>query len=140
MNPIRTLIMGAAGRDFHNFNVAYRNNPNVEVVAFTATQIPNIDGRKYPAELAGTAYPAGIPIFPESELNRLITLHGFPTATEKGGILLITTLPAPICERFPIVTPAVTTELAPICASSSMMTPLILRGWTLEFFVASSYP
>ena len=72
MTKTRVLIMGAAGRDFHNFNVAYRNNPNVEVVAFTATQIPNIDGRKYPAELAGAAYPAGIPIFPESELNRLI--------------------------------------------------------------------
>ena len=72
MTKTRVLIMGAAGRDFHNFNVAYRNNPNVEVVAFTATQIPNIDGRKYPAELAGAAYPTGIPIFPESELNRLI--------------------------------------------------------------------
>jgi len=72
MTKTRVLIMGAAGRDFHNFNVAYRNNPNVEVVAFTATQIPNIDGRKYPAQLAGAAYPAGIPIFPESELNRLI--------------------------------------------------------------------
>jgi len=72
MTPIRTLIMGAAGRDFHNFNVFYRDNKDYVVVAFTATQIPNIEGRKYPAELAGSLYPAGIPIFPESELVHLI--------------------------------------------------------------------
>jgi predicted GTPase len=64
--------MGAAGRDFHNFNVFYRDNKDYEVVAFTATQIPNIDGRKYPAALAGSLYPEGIPIYPESELVRLI--------------------------------------------------------------------
>jgi predicted GTPase len=68
----RVLIMGAAGRDFHNFNVAFRNNLQVEVVAFTATQIPNIEGRLYPPELAGPAYPRGIPIYPEGELTRLI--------------------------------------------------------------------
>lgn len=73
MTPIRTLIMGAAGRDFHNFNVYYRNNPDYEVVAFTATQIPDIEGRTYPAALAGPRYPAGIPIYAESELTRLIT-------------------------------------------------------------------
>jgi len=72
MTPVRTLIMGAAGRDFHNFNVYFRDNKEYEVVAFTATQIPNIDGRKYPSELAGSLYPKGIPIFPESELDRLI--------------------------------------------------------------------
>ncbi len=72
MTPIKTLIMGAAGRDFHNFNVFYRDNKDYEVVAFTATQIPNIEGRKYPAQLAGSLYPAGIPIYPESELVRLI--------------------------------------------------------------------
>ncbi|MHC1740035.1 MAG: cyclic 2,3-diphosphoglycerate synthase [Anaerolineaceae bacterium] len=72
MTRIRTLIMGAAGRDFHNFNVFYRDNKDYEVVAFTATQIPNIDGRKYPAALAGSLYPEGIPIFPESDLVRLI--------------------------------------------------------------------
>lgn len=72
MAPIKTLIMGAAGRDFHNFNVFYRDNKDYEVVAFTATQIPNIDGRKYPAELAGILYPKGIPIFPESDLVKLI--------------------------------------------------------------------
>jgi predicted GTPase len=72
MTPIRTLIMGAAGRDFHNFNVFYRDNKDYVVVAFTATQIPNIDERKYPAELAGSLYPTGIPIFPESELVHLI--------------------------------------------------------------------
>ncbi len=69
---IRTLIMGAAGRDFHNFNVYFRDNKEYQVVAFTATQIPNIEGRRYPAELAGSLYPEGIPIYPESELVNLI--------------------------------------------------------------------
>jgi predicted GTPase len=64
--------MGAAGRDFHNFNVFFRDNQAYEVVAFTATQIPNIEGRRYPAGLAGSLYPEGIPIFPESDLERLI--------------------------------------------------------------------
>ena len=68
---IRTLIMGAAGRDFHNFNVFFRGNPDYKVVAFTATQIPNIEGRKYPAALAGSLYPEGIPIYSEDELPRL---------------------------------------------------------------------
>ncbi len=72
MEKIRILIMGAAGRDFHNFNVYFRNNPSYEVVAFTATQIPNIEGRIYPPGLAGGLYPAGIPIYPESELDSLI--------------------------------------------------------------------
>ena len=71
MSSTRTIIMGAAGRDFHNFNVYFRDNPNYEVVAFTATQIPNIDERKYPAELAGSLYPKGIPIYPENELVQL---------------------------------------------------------------------
>jgi predicted GTPase len=64
--------MGAAGRDFHNFNVYFRDNPDYQVVAFTATQIPNIEGRTYPAELAGKTYPKGIPIRPEAELVDLI--------------------------------------------------------------------
>jgi predicted GTPase len=68
----RVLIMGAAGRDFHNFNVVYRDDPKVEVVAFTATQIPYIDDRTYPAELAGPRYPEGIRIHEEDELPRLI--------------------------------------------------------------------
>jgi predicted GTPase len=68
----RVLIMGAAGRDFHNFNVVYRDDPAVEVVAFTATQIPFIDDRLYPAELAGPRYPDGIEIHDEGELTRLI--------------------------------------------------------------------
>ncbi|MGV8050645.1 MAG: cyclic 2,3-diphosphoglycerate synthase [Anaerolineaceae bacterium] len=72
MHRIRTIIMGAAGRDFHNFNTFYRDNDNYEVVAFTATQIPNIEGRKYPAELAGKLYPNGIDIYPEAELPELI--------------------------------------------------------------------
>jgi len=72
---IRTLIMGAAGRDFHNFNVFFRENKDYEVVAFTATQIPNIEGRKYPAALSGKQYPDGIPIYPESELLTLIKEH-----------------------------------------------------------------
>jgi predicted GTPase len=66
------LIMGAAGRDFHNFNTFFRNNPEVRVKAFTATQIPDIAGRKYPRELAGEYYPQGIPIYPETELVSLI--------------------------------------------------------------------
>ena len=73
MPKTRTIIMGAAGRDFHNFNVYFRDNEEYEIVAFTATQIPNIDGRRYPKELAGSLYPAGIPIYPESDLPKLIT-------------------------------------------------------------------
>ncbi|MGA9121335.1 MAG: cyclic 2,3-diphosphoglycerate synthase [Bacteroidota bacterium] len=76
MDPKRILIMGAAGRDFHNFNTVFRANKNYRVVAFTATQIPNIDGRKYPAKLAGKFYPRGIPIYPESDLPRLIARLG----------------------------------------------------------------
>jgi predicted GTPase len=68
----RILIMGAAGRDFHNFNTVFRDDERYAVVAFTATQIPNIEGRRYPAQLAGHLYPAGIPIYPESELAALI--------------------------------------------------------------------
>jgi predicted GTPase len=68
----RVLIMGAAGRDFHNFNTVYRDDDATEVVAFTATQIPFIDDRRYPAELAGSGYPEGIQIYDESELERLI--------------------------------------------------------------------
>jgi len=68
----RVLIMGAAGRDFHNFNTVFRDHEAYEVVAFTATQIPNIEGRQYPAELAGKLYPQGIQIYPESELVHLI--------------------------------------------------------------------
>jgi len=69
----RILIMGAAGRDFHNFNTLFRDNEEYEVVCFTATQIPDIDDRKYPAELAGKLYPDGIPIVPEEQLEELIT-------------------------------------------------------------------
>ena len=72
MPPIRILIMGAAGRDFHNFNVFFRGNPDYNVVAFTATQIPDIEGRTYPAELAGPLYPQGIPIYTEEALDNLI--------------------------------------------------------------------
>ncbi|NLO91703.1 MAG: GTPase [Elusimicrobia bacterium] len=96
----KVLIMGAAGRDFHNFNVYYRNNPNYEVVAFTAFQIPGIAGRKYPASLAGKLYPKGIPIFDESELVSLIKKHSvddvvfaysdvnFNTMMQKGSLVL----------------------------------------------------
>ena len=75
MNRIRVLIVGAAGRDFHNFNVVYRGREEFQVVGFTATQIPNIDGRVYPPELAGELYPDGIPIWPEAELERAIARH-----------------------------------------------------------------
>ena len=71
----RVLIMGAAGRDFHNFNTYYRDNDAYEVVAFTATQIPDIEGRVYPPELAGKLYPAGIPIYPEEKLDELIAQY-----------------------------------------------------------------
>ncbi len=70
--PLRVIILGAAGRDFHNFNVHFRDNPAYDVVAFTATQIPNISGRRYPPELAGDQYPKGIPIEPEDDLESLI--------------------------------------------------------------------
>ena len=72
MSPKRTIIMGAAGRDFHNFNTYFRGNKDYEVVAFTATQIPDIEGRTYPAQLAGDLYPKGIPIHAEEELPQLI--------------------------------------------------------------------
>ncbi len=75
----KAIIMGAAGRDFHNFNVFFRNNRNYKVIAFTATQIPNIDKRKYPASLAGKLYPGGIPIYPEAKLEDLIRKHDVHT-------------------------------------------------------------
>ncbi len=71
----RIVIMGAAGRDFHNFLQVYRGDRTVEVVAFTAAQIPGIAGRRFPASLAGEAYPAGIPIVDEQFLERLVTEH-----------------------------------------------------------------
>ena len=71
----KLIIMGAGGRDFHNFNVAFRNDPDTEVVAFTAAQIPGIDDRMYPAALAGSRYPMGIPVRPESELPTLVREH-----------------------------------------------------------------
>lgn len=75
MNRKRTIIIGAAGRDFHNFNTYYRDNQEYEVVAFTAAQIPDIAGRKYPPELAGNLYPQGVPIYTEEELPGLIAEH-----------------------------------------------------------------
>ena len=72
---IRVIIMGAAGRDFHNFNTYFRDNPRYDVIAFTATQIPNIEGRQYPPELAGKLYPEGIKIYPEDKLASLIKEH-----------------------------------------------------------------
>jgi len=76
MDKRKVIIIGAAGRDFHNFNTFFRGNEAYEVVAFTAAQIPDIDGRKYPAVLAGDLYPEGIPIYAESELTRLIKENG----------------------------------------------------------------
>jgi predicted GTPase len=96
----KVLIMGAAGRDFHNFNVYYRGNSDYEVVAFTAFQIPDIAGRKYPASLSGELYPEGIPIFEEAEMPRLIkelnveevvfaySDVNFKTVMEKGSLVL----------------------------------------------------
>jgi predicted GTPase len=75
MERKRVIIMGAAGRDFHNFNTYYRNREEYQVVAFTATQIPDIEGRLYPPVLAGPLYPKGIPIHPEEQLAELIRRH-----------------------------------------------------------------
>nr|NIV33285.1 GTPase [Anaerolineae bacterium] len=75
MSRTGIIIMGAAGRDFHNFNVYFRDNPDYQVLAFTAAQIPNIEGRRYPPELAGELYPEGIPIHPEAELSDLVRRH-----------------------------------------------------------------
>ncbi|HEY6873484.1 MAG TPA: cyclic 2,3-diphosphoglycerate synthase [Geobacteraceae bacterium] len=75
MKRVRTVIMGAAGRDFHNFNVCFRDNPAFRVVAFTAAQIPYIANRRYPPVLAGRLYPRGIPIYPEAKLEELIQKH-----------------------------------------------------------------
>jgi predicted GTPase len=72
MQTRNVIIIGAAGRDFHNFNTFYRDNPAYKVVAFTAAQIPDIAGRKYPAELAGKLYPNGIPIYMQDDLEKLI--------------------------------------------------------------------
>jgi predicted GTPase len=77
---INTIILGAAGRDFHNFNIIYRDNDLYKVVAFTATQIPNISGRKYPAALAGKLYPKGIPIYEEKDLEDLIQKYAIDEA------------------------------------------------------------
>ncbi|MFO1539259.1 MAG: GTPase [Chloroflexota bacterium] len=77
--PERVVIRGAAGRDFHDVNVVFRDDPSREVVAFTAAQIPGIAGRRYPPELAGPLYPAGIPIVPEADLERTIAAHGVGT-------------------------------------------------------------
>lgn len=71
----KVIIMGAAGRDFHNFNVYFKDNPRYNVIAFTAAQIPRIEGRLYPSELAGTLYPKGVPIYPEARLADLIREH-----------------------------------------------------------------
>ncbi len=75
MSRKKVVIMGAAGRDFHNFNVCFRDNEDYEVIAFTATQIPGIDDKRYPSELAGRLYPKGIPILPEDDLPDLMGKH-----------------------------------------------------------------
>jgi len=76
MDQKKVIIIGAAGRDFHDFNTYFRGNASYKVVAFTAAQIPDIAGRAYPAELAGEGYPDGIPIHAEEELVELINTHG----------------------------------------------------------------
>ncbi|MHA1993788.1 MAG: cyclic 2,3-diphosphoglycerate synthase [Candidatus Hodarchaeales archaeon] len=75
MKRIKVLILGAAGRDFHNFNTYFRNNENYEIIAFTATQIPDISDRRYPPSLSGDLYPEGIPIYPEEDVAKLIITH-----------------------------------------------------------------
>ena len=81
MSRTKVVIMGAAGRDFHNFNTLFRDSEAHEVVAFTATQIPDIEGRVYPPELAGDLYPEGIPIRAEEELERIVR----DQAVDQGG-------------------------------------------------------
>ena len=75
MKKARIVVLGAAGRDFHDFNVAFRDDASVEVVAFTASQIPGIDARCYPPELAGAGYPDGIPILSEEDLEEICGRH-----------------------------------------------------------------
>ena len=72
-NRIRTLIMGAAGRDFHNFLTYFKDNETYEVIAYTATQIPGIEGRQFPGSMSGSLYPEGIPILDENDLSQIIT-------------------------------------------------------------------
>ncbi|HXZ26866.1 MAG TPA: GTPase, partial [Terriglobales bacterium] len=76
----KVMILGAAGRDFHNFNVVFRHDPSYQVVAFTATQIPDIAGRQYPYELSGLLYPNGIPIVEERDLEKVIRERGVEVA------------------------------------------------------------
>ncbi len=90
--PKKVIIMGAGGRDFHNFNVYYRDNPNYRVVAFTATQIPGIEGRRYPPELAGKLYPSGIPIIPEEDLVTVASREGVDEIVLAYSDLLYTDL------------------------------------------------
>src|SRR3954465_5430870 len=85
MQRTRVLIAGAAGRDFHNFNLVYRGREEFDVVGFTATQIPNIEGRVYPPELSGNLYPNGIPISPEDELEALIREHSVAEAVSASS-------------------------------------------------------
>jgi len=92
MSARRVVILGAAGRDFHNFNTVYRDNPAYQVVAFTATQIPGIEGRRYPAVLAGKLYPSGIPILDESELVDLIHREKVDVAVFSYSDVLHTTV------------------------------------------------
>src|SRR6476646_2126230 len=88
----KLIILGAAGRDFHNFNVVFRNNPDFNVVAFTATQIPDIANRRYPPELAGPLYPSGIPILEESNLEHLIAEQGIDAVVFSYSDIAHTTL------------------------------------------------
>ncbi len=90
--PKKVIIMGAGGRDFHNFNVFYRDNPDYRVIAFTATQIPGIEGRRYPPELAGKLYPSGIPIIPEEDLVTVASREGVDEIVLAYSDLLYTDL------------------------------------------------
>ena len=83
----KVLIMGAAGRDFHMFNCCYRDDNDTDVVAFTATQIPHIEDRVYPASLAGPRYPEGIPIHPEEQLGELVSEYTYAAIFRLGGVV-----------------------------------------------------
>jgi predicted GTPase len=101
----RVLILGAAGRDFHNFNVCFRDDPDSLVVAFTAAQIPGIESRRYPPSLSGSLYPDGIPIYAEEKLEELIRTEHIQQVISPTAMCLM----SPSCTSLPVRWPAVRT-------------------------------
>ena len=129
MTKKNVIIIGAAGRDFHNFNTCYRNNECYNVVAFTAAQIPDIDGRKYPKELAGKLYPDGIPIFAEGNLPDLIKKYkvsqGF-ARMQLSYLLLGTIILGVFGSIFGAFIPLVLGELGPYWIGPFFAVPMVI--------------